>query len=64
VHFEQRHTFDQDEVHDVYRRWRRAVDAYPGERILIGEAFMVNPDPSRVAKYRVPTNCTSPSTSI
>ncbi len=49
--FEQRYTFDQDEVHDIYRRWRRTVDGYPGERILIGEVFMLNPDPSRVAKY-------------
>ena len=54
LRFEQRHTFDQEEVHDVYRRWRRVVDAYPRECILLGEVFMLNPEPSRVAKYLRP----------
>ena len=52
--FEQRHTFDQDGVHDIYRRWRRRVDAYPGERVLLGEVFLLDPDASRVAKYLRP----------
>ena len=52
--FEQRHTFDQEEVHEIYRRWRRVVDAYPGERALLGEVFMMNPEPARVAKYLRP----------
>ena len=60
---EQHYSFDQDEVHDVYRRWHRSVDPYPGERILVGEVFMLDPDPSRVATYVRPDS-TSPSTSI
>lgn len=51
LRFDQRYTFDQDEVHDIYRRWRRTIDAYPGQRAFVGEVFMLNPDPSRVARY-------------
>jgi alpha-glucosidase len=32
--------WDQDGVHDVYRQWRRFVDEYPGERILVAEAWV------------------------
>jgi alpha-glucosidase len=32
--------WDQDGVHDIYRTWRRIVDTYPGERILVAEAFV------------------------
>jgi len=46
---EQRYTFDQEEVHDIYRRWRALVDAYPGDRALVGEVFLW--DPARVARY-------------
>ncbi|HEY0888185.1 MAG TPA: glycoside hydrolase family 13 protein [Nocardioides sp.] len=31
--------WDQPEVHDVYRRWRRVLDAYPGDRMLVAEAW-------------------------
>ena len=54
LRFEQRHTFDQDEVHDVYRRWRRNVDVYPDRRVLLGEGFMLDPEPARVARYLRP----------
>ncbi|THJ68008.1 alpha-amylase [Arthrobacter echini] len=39
---------DQEEVHDVYRRWRRVADSYSPTRVLIGE---VNLDPDRAARY-------------
>ncbi|MCM1013417.1 glycoside hydrolase family 13 protein [Brevibacterium sp. XM4083] len=32
--------FDQDGVHDVYRAWRTVLDGYPGERILVAEAWV------------------------
>ena len=32
--------WDQPEVHDVYRAWRRLVDTYDGERILCAEAWV------------------------
>lgn len=41
--------WDLDEVHDVYRSWRRIADAYPGERTFVAEAWVH--DPERLAKY-------------
>jgi alpha-glucosidase len=41
--------FDQDGVHDIYQRWRAILDAYPGERIAVAEAWA--PDPDRLARY-------------
>jgi alpha-glucosidase len=41
--------WDQDGVHDVYRRWRRLVDGYEGPRILVAEAW-VSPA-ARMARY-------------
>jgi alpha-glucosidase len=32
--------WDQDGVHEIYRSWRRIVDEYPGERILVAEAWV------------------------
>ncbi|MEV0391956.1 glycoside hydrolase family 13 protein [Polymorphospora rubra] len=43
---------DLDEVHDVYRSWRRITDGYPGDRILIGEVWL--PDTRRFADYLRP----------
>lgn len=43
---------DRDEVHQVYRAWRRISDSYPDERILIGEVWL--PDPARFARYLRP----------
>ena len=34
------HTMDQPEVHDAIAAMRRVVDAYPGDRLLIGEAYL------------------------
>jgi alpha-glucosidase len=43
---------DLDEVHDVYRSWRRITDSYPGDRILIGEVWL--PDRERFTRYLRP----------
>jgi len=32
--------WDQDGVHDIYRRWRQIVDEYPGSRLLVAEAWV------------------------
>ncbi|HET7465843.1 MAG TPA: alpha-amylase family glycosyl hydrolase [Candidatus Dormibacteraeota bacterium] len=42
--------FDQPEVHDVYRDWRRIAGGYEPERVLVGEIF----DPGRQARYIKP----------
>ncbi len=47
--FDRRTAIDQPELHPLYRRWRRLVDSYPGDRFLIGEVFFR--DPARVAAY-------------
>ncbi|MCR1783905.1 glycoside hydrolase family 13 protein [Nocardioides carbamazepini] len=31
--------WDQPEVHEVYRRWRRVLDSYPGDRMAVAEAW-------------------------
>ena len=41
--------WDRDEVHDVYRRWRTVTDAYDGERMFVGEAWVSSP--RRLARY-------------
>ncbi|MGC5224596.1 glycoside hydrolase family 13 protein [Micromonospora sp. DT81.3] len=39
----------QDEVHEIYREWRELLDGYPGNRILVAEAWV---DPlSRLADW-------------
>ncbi|WP_306214349.1 glycoside hydrolase family 13 protein [Actinoplanes sp. RD1] len=49
----QPHPFhDRDELHDVYRAWRRVADSYPGDRALIGEVWL--PDAARFANYLRP----------
>jgi len=41
--------WDQDGVHEIYREWRRLLDSYPGERVMVAEAW-VNPA-DRIARY-------------
>ena len=41
--------FDQDGVHEIYRSWRRILDAYPGGRMAVAEAWASSPD--RLARY-------------
>ncbi|NPC98901.1 glycoside hydrolase family 13 protein [Nocardioides sp. zg-DK7169] len=36
--------WDQPEVHDVYRRWRRVLDEYDGDRMLVAEAWTQTPE--------------------
>ncbi|GLY98298.1 glycoside hydrolase family 13 protein [Actinoplanes sp. NBRC 103695] len=43
---------DRDEVHDIYRAWRRVADSYDPPRVLIGEVWL--PDPARFAAYLRP----------
>jgi alpha-glucosidase len=40
---------DLDRVHDIYRSWRKLVDTYDDQRILIGEVWL--PDQERFANY-------------
>ena len=40
---------DRDEVHEIYRAWRKVADRYEGTRVLVGEVWM--PDPERFANY-------------
>jgi alpha-glucosidase len=44
--------WDQDGVHEIYRRWRKVPDSYPGDRVLVGEAW-VHPL-ERLARYTRP----------
>ncbi|MFY1633511.1 glycoside hydrolase family 13 protein [Solwaraspora sp. WMMB335] len=32
--------WDQDGVHEIYRQWRAVLDGYPGEPILVAEAWV------------------------
>lgn len=41
--------WDQDGVHEIYRRWRAILNEYPGDRSLVAEAWV--PDPQRLALY-------------
>jgi alpha-glucosidase len=45
-------TQDRDELHAIYRAWRRVADSYPGTRILVGEVWL--PDVDRFARYLRP----------
>jgi alpha-glucosidase len=46
---ERAHSFDQEAVHDIWRRWRKVVGMYDGDRVLVGEVFLY--DAARVARY-------------
>ncbi|SCL65697.1 glycoside hydrolase family 13 protein [Micromonospora peucetia] len=41
--------WDQEGVHEIYRDWRRVLDGYPGERILVAEAWVEPAE--RLARY-------------
>jgi alpha-glucosidase len=41
--------WDQPEVVDVYRDWRKITDSYDGDRMLVGEVFILDVD--RVKRY-------------
>ncbi|MCU1507579.1 MAG: glycoside hydrolase family 13 protein [Microbacteriaceae bacterium] len=40
---------DRNELHDIYRSWRKLADSYPGSRVLVGEIWL--PDTQRFAMY-------------
>ena len=42
-------SWDQPEVHEIYRRWRRLLDSYDGDRMAIAEAWAA--DAGRMARY-------------
>ncbi|MDP9397052.1 MAG: glycoside hydrolase family 13 protein [Actinomycetota bacterium] len=44
--------WDLDEVHDVYRGWRRVLDEYGPDRVLVGEVWVANAE--RLARYLRP----------
>lgn len=41
--------FDQEGVHDIFRRWNAVLSEYDGDRVLVAEAW-VDP-PSRLTRY-------------
>ncbi len=41
--------WDRDEVHDIYRQWRRIADSYDPPRVFVAEAWVGTPD--RLAQY-------------
>jgi alpha-glucosidase len=43
---------DRDELHEIYRRWRRIADSYAEPRVLVGEIWL--PDAERLARYLRP----------
>ena len=41
--------WDRDEVHEVYRGWRRVTDGYDGDRCFVGEVWVQTPE--QLARY-------------
>jgi alpha-glucosidase len=41
--------WDRDEVHEIYRGWRRVADRYAGDRMFVAEAWVDSPE--RLALY-------------
>ena len=41
--------WDQPEVHEVYRRWRKVLDEYDGDRMAVAEACAGTPE--AMARY-------------
>ncbi|AZQ36587.1 glycoside hydrolase family 13 protein [Streptomyces cyaneochromogenes] len=41
--------WDRDEVHDIYRGWRKVADEFPGDRCFVAEAWADTPE--RLAAY-------------
>jgi alpha-glucosidase len=44
--------WDRDEVHEVYRGWRRVIDSYPGDRMTVAESWVATPE--RLVRYLGP----------
>ncbi|MFC8076885.1 glycoside hydrolase family 13 protein [Streptomyces sp. NPDC057307] len=43
---------DCDDVHEIYRDWRKILDSYDGERTFVGEVWL--PTPDQFARYLRP----------
>ena len=41
--------WDRDDVHEIYRGWRRVMEQYEGHRAFVAEAWV--DDPERLARY-------------
>jgi alpha-glucosidase len=41
--------WDRDDVHEVFRAWRRIADSYPRPRVFVAEAWVSSPE--RLARY-------------
>jgi alpha-glucosidase len=41
--------WDQDGVHEIFQRWRKIIDGYPGDRILVAEAWVAPAE--RLVRY-------------
>ncbi|PPK94211.1 alpha-glucosidase [Kineococcus xinjiangensis] len=41
--------WDQEGVHDIYRRWRQVLDSYPGDRMMVAEAWVAPQE--RLTRY-------------
>lgn len=41
--------WDRDEVHEIFRAWRRIADSYPEPRVFVAEAWVDHPQ--RLARY-------------
>jgi alpha-glucosidase len=41
--------WDEEEVHDVYREWRKILDSYGDDRMAVGESWVYAPE--RLARY-------------
>ena len=44
--------WDRDEVHEVFRGWRKVADEYAGDRVFVAEAWVDSPE--RLARYTRP----------
>ena len=44
--------WDVDDVHEIFRRWRRVADVYDGDRVLVAEAVVAGPE--RLVRYLAP----------
>jgi alpha-glucosidase len=42
--------WDVDEVHEIYREWRKIADSYPEPRVFVAEAWVLDA-PDRLARY-------------
>jgi alpha-glucosidase len=43
------YNYDQPGVHEILRSWRRILDSYPGDRMDVGEVYLL--DPTRLVRY-------------